>query len=66
MKTIFGTIFVTSCFHFLRLAVFFFQDQSMAGDVIQQIKIKSLNMNKCKVLNRDLGWGGLTELSKSR
>ena len=28
--------------------------------------ISLINMNKCKVLNGDLGWGGLMELSKSR
>ena len=28
--------------------------------------IPLINMNKCKVLNGDLGWGGLTEPSKSR
>ena len=35
---------VTSCLHFLRLVIFFFllifQNQSAAGGVIQQIKIK--------------------------
>ena len=30
------------------------------------IFITLINMNKCKVLNGDLGWGGLTEPSKSR
>ena len=28
--------------------------------------IPLINMNKCKVLNGDLGWGGLMELSNSR
>ena len=48
MKTTFRTIFVTSCWHFLRLVIFFFffflifQNQSVAGDVIQQIKKESL------------------------
>ena len=28
--------------------------------------IPLINMNKCKVLNGDLGWGGLTEPSKFR
>ena len=44
MKTTFGTIFVTHWLHFPRLVNFFyffiFQNQSVAGDVIQQIKIK--------------------------
>ena len=50
-----------TCNLFIYLFFFFliFQNQSAVGDVIQQIKIKSLNMNKCKVLNGDLGWGGL-------
>ena len=52
MKTTFGTIFVTSCSHFLRHVIFFFffffflifQNSSMVGDVIQQIKIKKPNL----------------------
>ena len=57
MKTTLEKIFVTSCSHFLRLVsflfiylfIFFFflifQNQSAAGDVIKQIKIKKPNFN---------------------
>ena len=41
MKTTYGTIFVTSFSHFLKFDFFLiFQNQSTAGNAIQQIKKK--------------------------